>query len=303
MILYILLFVISLTALVKASDWFVDSAEDIGLSIGISPFVIGVTIIAFGTSLPELAASLASVIQGDSGIVMGNVVGSNITNILLVLGITAIISKNIILKFDVMKVDMPLLLGSTFLLWFVVDDGQISILDGIILVTLLSIFLFNSIKSNVSTKENGYTASKKSYYLLPVSALLIFVGAKYTIVAIEHISEVFHIPPEIIALSAVALGTSLPEVIVSIAAARKGKSAIAVGNVLGSNIFNTLAVVGIPACIGTVAVPEHILHSSMPFMLAVTLLFAFVCISKNISRWEGWMLFLLYGFYLYETFV
>ena len=301
MILNILLFIVALGVLVKSSDWFVQSAEDLGLSKGISPFVIGVTIIAFGTSLPELAASIAAVLQGDSGIVLGNVVGSNITNILFVLGLTAVLSKNILLDYDVMRVDMPLLIGSSFLLWFIMLDGQIGLVDCVLLLTMLVIFLVNSLKGKEEQLVARPKANKMSYWLLPLSAILVFLGAHYTIVAIKQISAALHVPTEIIALSAVALGTSLPEVVVSITAARKGKSAIAVGNVLGSNIFNTLAVVGIPGFIGPISIPDQILTASMPYMLAITFIFAFVCISKNISRWEGGMLLILYMFYLFQT--
>ncbi len=302
MVLDILLFVVSLTVLVKASDWFVHSAENIGLSLGISPFVIGVTIIAFGTSLPELASSIAAVLQGDSGIVLGNVVGSNITNILLVLGLTAIIGKSFSIDFRQMKWDMLYLLIATLMLWFVLRDGHITLAEGIALTALLSAFLFSSIKNQSKTDHIKYRTDTKSYILLPLSAILVFIGAKYTIVAIEQISLAFKIPAEIIALSVVALGTSLPEVVVSIAAARKGKSAIAVGNVLGSNVFNTLGVVGIPRFFGPISVPAEIQSFSMPFMIVVSFLFALICSSSKINTWKGWILFLLYIYYLYRTF-
>lgn len=290
----------SLTVLVLASDRFIGAAEKIGLSFGISPFIIGVTIVAFGTSLPELATSIVSVYSGTSEIVIGNVIGSNITNILLVLGLTAIIGKEIILDFDVMDVDMPLLFASAFLLLFVISDQNVSIFEAILFLTGLVIFLLNSLRGD---KDDDFERSKvdlKTWMILILGGVMVYYGANYTIDAIKSISAKVGVSPEIISLTAVALGTSLPEVIVSISAARRGKHAIAVGNVLGSNIFNTYAVMGIPALLGNLVIPADTLKFSAPFMIAVTVLFGLVCISRRISKWEGFAFVLFYAFYIGE---
>ena len=297
---YIGMFIVALALLIKSSDWFVDAAEDIGLGLGISPYIIGVTIVAFGTSLPELADNIAAVLSNNSEIVLGNVVGSNITNILLVLGITSIVAKNIVLDSDIMDIDMPLLLASAGFMWFVLADGQIAVIECVLLLAALTIFLTSSLKGDRVAKEDRHAIARKSYILLPVAIVLVSLSAHYTIVSIEQISLFMGIPTEVIALTAVALGTSLPEIAVSVSAARKGKSAIAVGNVIGSNLFNTLAVIGIPGLIGTIALPTEVMSFGMPFMLMVTLLFAFMCFSKRISRWEGCTLLILYIFYVYQ---
>ncbi len=302
MILDIVLFVVSLGVLIYASDRFIAAAESIGLSLGVSPFIIGVTIVAFGTSLPELATSIASVFAGNSQIVIGNVIGSNITNILLVLGLTAFIGRDILLDFDVMDVDMPLLLVSAFLLYFVISDLHVSIFEAILLLSCLALFLYNSLGSGRDEDTEKTKVSGVTYLTVLIAGIFIFLGAKYTITAISNISESIGIGEDVIALTAVALGTSLPEVMVSIAAARRGKHAIAVGNVLGSNIFNTYAVTGIPALIGTIVIPEDTIYFSVPFMIFVTLIFAFMCISRKISKWEGVTLLVLYAFFLGETF-
>jgi cation:H+ antiporter len=301
-ILDIVLFVVSLGVLIYASDRFIAAAESIGLSLGVSPFIIGVTIVAFGTSLPELATSIASVFAGNSQIVIGNVIGSNITNILLVLGLTAFIGRDILLDFDVMDVDMPLLLVSAFLLYFVISDLHVSIFEAILLLSCLALFLYNSLGSGRDEDTEKTKVSGVTYLTVLIAGIFIFLGAKYTITAISNISESIGIGEDVIALTAVALGTSLPEVMVSIAAARRGKHAIAVGNVLGSNIFNTYAVTGIPALIGTIVIPEDTIYFSVPFMIFVTLIFAFMCISRKISKWEGVTLLVLYAFFLGETF-
>lgn len=299
MIPYILLFIISLAILVKASDWFVESAEEIGLGLGISPFIIGVTIIAFGTSLPELAASIAAVLSGNSEIVLGNVVGSNITNILLVLGLTAIIAKSIDIDFKGIQVDMAFLVISACFFWYVISDRYLAVWEAVALLALLVAFLYKSFSSHKGDTSERTDIRPKSYFLLPASGILVYLGATYTIVAIEQISLGLGISKEVIALTAVALGTSLPEVVVSITAAKKGKSAIAVGNVLGSNIFNTLAVVSIPRFIGPILISADILAISTPIMMAATIIFLMMCWTGKIKAWMGWGLIVAYTVFIY----
>ena len=301
-LIYFGMFIASLAVLLKASDWFIDSAEEIGLSLGISPFIIGVTIIAFGTSLPELATSIASVFAGDSQIVVGNVIGSNITNIALVLGLVAIYVKLIKLETDLWAIDMPFLISTAFFLWFILRDRQVSTLEAILCLVGLVIFLAYSLGSDDGDGEEHPKASGKSYLLLIVGGILVWLGAAYTVEAIQNMSDIMGIGSGVIALSLVALGTSLPEVIVSMNAAKKGKTSIAVGNVLGSNVFNTLAVIGIPALIGPLEIPESIISFSLPLMIVMTLLFGLMTLSRTISRWEGMVLLLFYVYFLVELF-
>lgn len=302
-LLYLGLFVISLAVLLKGSDWFVESAEKIGLSFGISPFIIGVTIVAFGTSLPELASSIAAVLAGQSEIVIGNVVGSNITNIALVLGVVAIVGRKIYIKKDIMSTDIPLLLTSAFLFYFIVNDQHVSIIEAVILLAALFVFLAYSFKDgNDGEEQIKIAVSWKSYGMLLLGGILVYFGADYTILAISKLSSIFGISSEIIALTLVALGTSLPELVVSISAARRGNTEIAVGNVLGSNLFNTYAVLGIPAFFGDLLIPDNVIAFSIPLMVGLTLLLTIMCLSKTISRWEGWMLLLIYGFFVIELF-
>jgi cation:H+ antiporter len=299
--LYLGLFAVSLTVLLKASGWFVDSAERIGLSLGASPFIIGVTIVAFGTSLPELATSIASVFAGQSEIVVGNVVGSNITNIALVLGLTALMAKRIELEYNIWHIDMPFLWGSAFLLWFVLQDLHFSLFDGLLFIGGIVLFLLYSFKSGgIKSDIEHPSANWQAYFLLVAGAVLVYLGADYTIHAISKLSEIAGISPEIIALSAVALGTSLPEVIVSLNAARRGKSSIAIGNVLGSNIFNTYIVMAIPSFFGKLVIPPNINQMYLPLMIVLTILFGIMSNNKKITRWEGCLLLMFYAFFVAE---
>ena len=306
--LWIGLFILSLAVLVKGSDWFIEAAEDIGLALGIPSFIIGVTIVAMGTSLPELAASIAGVLSGESEIVIGNAVGSNIANIALVLGITALVGKKMAFKVDLMVTDIPLLVCSAFLLWFFLlpdADGiaRIDTFEAILLLTGLVIFLAYSFSSDGDEEKAEKTKiNLKSYGLLAIGGVAVFLGATYTVKAIIAISGEMGISSGAIALSAVAVGTSLPEIVVSVAATRRGKPEIAIGNILGSNIFNTFAVVGIPALIGDLKVPAIITDFSLPMMIALSLLFFFIMISKTVSRWEGLMLLLFYIYFVVRLF-
>lgn len=288
----------SITVLLISSDKFVDSAEKVGLAMGIPSFIIGVTIVAFGTSLPELATSIASVFAGSSEIVIGNAVGSNITNILLVLGAAAVYGKGIKIDYDVMNTDIPMLFGSAFLLYFALQDFSLSSMECIVFLCALAVFLFNSFTGNTDESVIKTKPNPKDWLIILIGSVAIFFSAKYTIYAMEGIATLMEIPVHIISITVVALGTSLPEVIVSIAAARKGKHGMAVGNVLGSNIFNTYAVMAIPGLIGDLTIPPDTMSFSVPFMIAVSVLFGIVCLSKRISKWEGYMLLIFYVFFI-----
>ena len=294
--------VVSLAVLVGASEFFVKAAEDVGKALGIPPFIIGVTIVAFGTSLPELASSIAAVNKGLSDVVIGNVVGSNVANISLVLGLVAIIGKDVKMNDYIMHVDIPLLVISAFLLWFVVEDGTVSIFDAIVLLIALAIFLIHSLKGNEDENVEKTKVSWKTIAILLVTGFFIKFGADYTVKGIEGISIQLGIGSAVVAQSLVALGTSLPEVFVSFAAAKQGQTDMAIGNVLGSNIFNTYAVTAIPAFIGPLVIPPAVLTFSLPFMIALTIILGLICITKTISRWEGLMLMLLYFFFLVKLF-
>ena len=292
------LFVVALAVLLKASDWFINSAEQIGLAIGISPFIIGVTLIAFGTSLPELATSISSVYADASSIVVGNVVGSNITNILLVLSLTVLFGREILIEHNIFDVDLPILLGSSLLLFFMLQDGSETLIEMSILIVGMIVYLASSFSTGRIEKKARRPASWKAYAMLVVGGTLVYFGADYTIHSIVNLSSLVGISEEVIALTVVALGTSLPEVVVSISAVKMGKASIAVGNVIGSNVFNTFAVMGIPRLFGNLEIPSDVISFGLPFMVCVTILFLFICISKRISKWEAMLMIMFYILYI-----
>jgi cation:H+ antiporter len=313
LLLWSLVFVFSLVALIISADFFVKASERIGLASGVSPFVIGITLVALGTSLPELVTSIAAVLNPNdvSEIVIGNVIGSNITNLGLVLGLVAILAKRIRLEFDVMKVDVPMMLGATFLLYLAVKDLHFSLIEALLCLVGMGTYLAYVI--NLSRQEDGASVESPLVAELEIdlteapdkvawrdvitligSGAVIYFSAKYNVIAIEELATLLDIGKEFIALTVVALGTSLPELVVSIAAVRTDNAEMAVGNVLGSNIFNIFAVMGIPRLFGPLSIPESVLPFSLPLLVGSTLLCVFILQDREINRWEGTLLFLLY---------
>ena len=313
-LIWIAVFVASLFVLIKASGYFTHSAEKIGLFFGLPVFIVGVTIVAIGTSLPELISSIFAVLRNSSEIVVGNVVGSNITNIFLILGIAAIVGKKLKITYELIHVDLPILVGSAFLFAAMIWDGVFTLPEALLSIVGIIIYFLYTINSEKrhedveikkEMKEELRKKKKldtKTIAILVVSAVFIFIGAKYTIESVIKLSEIFNLGKEIIAISVVALGTSLPELAVSITAVRKRKPEIAVGNILGSNIFNTFVVMGVPAFFGALIIPQSILSFGLPMMLIVTLMFFFITQEKEITKWEGYLLLLFYVFFIGKLF-
>jgi cation:H+ antiporter len=313
LIIWIIVFLISILILIKAADFFTDSAEKIGIHFGIPAFIVGVTIVSIGTSLPELITSVIAVTQGVSEIVVANVLGSNITNIFLVLGISAIVAKRLKLTYEIIKIDLPLLIGSALFLTICIWDGAFTFIEAILCILGFITYIFYTInvekrhKDKEIKKELAGALKKKklkvkTWVILILSIGFIYFASKYTIDAVINISRILNIGTEIIAVSAVALGTSLPELIVSLTAAFKGKPEMAIGNILGSNIFNGLAVVGIAGLFGTLIIPASIISFALPMMLIAIFLFVFMTLGKEVSRWEGWFLILFYILFIGKLF-
>ena len=301
LILWPVLLIMGLSVLVKSSDYFTGSAESIGLQFGLPPFVVGATIVALGTSLPELISSVIAVLDGASEIVAGNVVGSNITNLFVILGVAAIIDGHVRIKQRIAIVDLPFLLGSTMLLSLLLWNGHVNRLDAVLLLAALGIYLHYVLTTQDSLepeKDPGRDGMLRPLIILVVSGIFIFLGARITIDSVVAIAETMSVGKEVVAASAVAFGTSLPEISVTIAAVRRGQSEMAVGNVLGSNVFNALAVTGISALVGPLIVPASLIAFAVPVLLAATIIVYFIIMQQEITRWEGWLLLLFYVYFI-----
>lgn len=304
-------FVGSLGVLLLASDAFTSAAERIGLAFGISPFVIGVTIVAGGTSLPELISSVLAVIQGAPAIVMGSVAGSNISNMFLVLGIAAIAGRDIRVIRELVEVDLPLLVASALFILLATWNSPFTWLDGVLALLGLAVYL----NFTIAEKDRYVTilvdeleadieedaepqAGLRTYGRLVVSLVFVFGSAHLLVQSIIEISATLGIGTELIAITAVAIGTSLPEVVVSVMAARRGLPGLAVGNVLGSNLFNSFLVTGVASLAGDLVVPTSIRTYGLPVMVLATVLYFFITQDREITRWEGMTILLLYLLFL-----
>jgi len=270
-------------------------------------FLVGVTIVSIGTSMPELVSSVLAVLRGSSEIVAGNVVGSNVTNLLLVLGLAAIIGGRLRIEYDLVKVDLPFLVGSAFFLALVLWSGGVSRSEGVLSLCGLGLYVWYAltgkapIERELDGRESAIAAEPRwlrSTLVLIGAAGLIYLGADWTVEAVVRISGLVGIGAEVIAASAVALGTSLPEVAVTVAAARRGRPELAIGNVLGSNVFNAFAVIGASALVGPLAVPPSIVNFGLPVMIIATLLAFFMIMEKEMTKWEGWLSLLFYVYFL-----
>jgi len=293
--------------LVWSSERFIHLAEQIGRSLGISSFIIGITIVAAGTSLPELVTSVIAILKDSGEIVIGNVVGSNITNIFLVIGVAAILMPGIQIDKRIIKRDFPILLATACILFILLLIGNnFSRIDSFIFIGLIILFFYYTVKSGSVELLGEVTGAEKSvkkvsfwtWVMLAFSGSLIYFSAQYMVVSIIRISEILNIGQDIIALSVVALGTSLPELAVSIAAARRKQGNMIIGNVIGSNIFNTLLVMGIPGLIHPFDIPFEMFYFSLPVMLVATLFFYLFSSNQKLSKFNGIFLVTCYVLYL-----
>lgn len=309
-VLWIFVFIASVAILSKAADYFTHSAEKIGKAFGLSSFIIGGTIVAFGTSLPELVSSLFAVFANSPEIVAGNVIGSNITNLTLILGIVAVVAgRHITVNRELVDVDLPLLIGSALLLGLTIWDQKFTLAEAILFLGGLILFIVYSIISQKkhSLKPHSHTTKRElitpsTVLLLIASGVGIFLGAQYTIKSVIELSHIFNVGADIIAVFAIALGTSLPELAVSLSSIKHKKGELAVGNILGSNIFNIFAIMGIPALFGTLVITPSMLQFYFPLMFAVTLLYYFMASDKSYTRWEGMLLLFFYAYFLLTVF-
>lgn len=331
LIVWILVFVVSLAVLVKGADWLLQSAEKIGLAIGLSPFIIGVVIVGLGTSLPEVISSLVAALQGVTEIVTANAVGSNIANILLIVGFSAVIGGRLAVTKNLIDLDLPLLAVSTVLFLGIVWDRQIVLGESVLLLVMFGIYLFYTIfhtdnagaeeddecealpgraerrKHTTNPRSRKETAKRpkiagRDMLFLALGVLGLLFGAKYLIDSVVRLSEILMIGAGVISLAAVAFGTSLPELLVSVKAALQKKPEVALGNIFGSNVFNLLLVIGIPGLFATLIVDEETFTLGIPVLVAATLLFIFSGISRRIHVYEGAMYIVIYVFFIGKLF-
>lgn len=307
LILQIFLLVAGFYMLVKGADWFVDGASGIAEKFGIPQLVIGLTIVAMGTSLPEAAVSIAAALKGSADITIGNILGSNILNVLIILGLTSLVTR-VSVQESTVKIEIPFMIAITAILLVLgVTGNQITLWEGIILWILFLIYLTYLLKM---AKQNPQSEEEKPEENLPIWRLLVGVivgiclivlGSDVSVDAATVLARMMGMSERLIGLTIVALGTSLPELVTSVSAARKGKADIAIGNIVGSNIFNVLFVVGTTALITPVVYASNFVVDTAIAIGAGALLLFFVWKNKELGKVSGGV-FLL-GYILYAIFV
>lgn len=299
-----LLLVVGFVMLIKGADWFVEGASKVADRFGIPQLVIGLTIVAMGTSLPEAAVSISAAFKGSADITIGNVVGSNVLNVLVILGLTSVICAIPVQKSTV-RYEIPFTILVTILLSVLgLYDNQIDRVEGAILwgfMILYLLYLLWSAKHGGDTENTVQERKESSLWklllMIIVGAVLIVWGSDVTVDAATQIARVFGMSERFIGLTIVAFGTSLPELVTSATAAVRGKPDIAVGNVVGSNIFNILFVVGTTALITPVAYSEGFLMDSLAAVAAMILLFVCVFRRKKLGRFGGIVMLAGYAAY------
>lgn len=300
LLLQIGIFIIAVAVLVLASDKFIEAADSIGKFFKLPSFIIGVLLVGIGTSLPELVTSLVAVSENSSEIVVGNVFGSNIANMFLVFGVATLFSRSFEIKHDIMKTDLPFLLLATGYISIAVMDLEFSFGEGVICLIMLILYLYRSLKDGTIEaliEEKVHTPTTIDWIFIVLTPVLIFLSSKFLITSIKEIAAIIGVGNEIVASTAVALGTSLPELMVTIQAGRKGQNEMAVGNVLGSNLFNILAVMGIPAMFSSLIIPKSIIGFTLPMFIMSALIFMIIAQARKVYRIYGFLFILMYIYY------
>lgn len=311
MLIWSVIFVISLAVLVTAARFFTNAAEKVGQALNFPAFVTGIFIVGIGTSLPELITAIVSVNSGAGEIVAGNLIGANVSNIFLILGVTAVLNrKEINLGSRYIMVDLHYMLGSALLIFICMYDGAFTLGEGLISIAVFvaySVYIVKAGNPEVSHSDipgDSKPAKKlepKVIAILILSGVGIYFGAEYTVTSISKISEMLSIPKSLIALTVLSLGTTLPELAVNYFAIKEGKAEMAVGNILGSTIFNALTIPGIASLFGSIAIPAEITGFALPLLVAASVFFYLLTQDKRISLWEGVLFLIFYALFLLKS--
>lgn len=312
MVWQIALLIIGFVMLIKGADWFVDGAAGIADKLHIPQLIIGLTIVAMGTSAPEAAISISASVQGSADIAVGNILGSNILNILIILGITSVITPLAVQKSTV-KYEIPFVIIISVIFGLIgLFDNSIGFIDGILLWILFIAYIAylfimtkkGKIQADESDDEDNDKKPKKVWQLILfgiIGIALVVFGSNITVNAATEIATMFGMSERFIGLTIVALGTSLPELVTSITAALKKNADIAIGNIVGSNIFNILFVIGTSAMITPVAYQSQFLIDSI-FCVATAMLLLLLVLNKDkkLKRWGGIIMLICYaGYFVY----
>ena len=301
LLIWSLVLIVALTVLIKGADVFVDHAAALARALGVPDFVVGVTLVALGTSLPELAASLFSVFTGAGEFVAGTVIGSNVANITFIMGVAALAFRGFSISPKLVRMDIPVMLLAALVITLMAWNGGVSRGEGVILVLMYGLYLAHTVReqrrSQPEPKQGVFKASMIIWII--GGAVGVYFGAEFTVKAVIKLTELLGLADaSILALTVVAVGSSLPELVVSLTAAKKNYNDLSVGNVVGSNICNSFLVMGAPAIVKPLPVSAAVWGVGVPFMVAASLIFWFFAQRGVVGRTPGLFLLMIFVLFL-----
>lgn len=305
MLIDILLFLISIPVLIYSSDFFTDNASMLAKSVGVSEFFIGITIVGIGTSLPEIMVTDYAAFTGESGIVLGNIIGSNITNIALILGVAFFIRNTVISDSNIVKDSIVhlivLFLGTIIFL----SGNNINRLEGVILTAVYLLYILYSLKSHKRPEEKNTHSNfvlKRIFYLI-VALAGVLIGSKLLVDSAVAVANMLGISSAVIAITVIAFGTSLPELAVSISAAKRGFTMLILGNIVGSNVTNMMLAMGTASMIREVVIEDvHFIQFSLAFMLLLSIILMAAMKKKDLSRLWGIVYLIMYIIFIWLSY-
>ncbi len=308
MLTQIIILILGIVLLFIGSTLLVDGAASTAIMFAVRPVIVGLTIVSFATSAPELLVSLVAAVKGSEGISIGNILGSNVINIALVLGISAVI-KPVVIKRQIVTVEIPYMLFISFIFWLICMDSNIGRVDGFILISLLFLFLIYSITTakdkdtRVEIIKPSFKIVSKNFIYIIIGIVMLSYGANFVVQEAIIMAEKIGLSQTFIGISIVALGTSLPELATSAVAAAKGESDISVGNVVGSNLFNICLVMGIVGLFNPMAIDKTLHYFQFPFMMFICfVLWLIAFFNHGIGKKTGYFFITLFIVYILISF-
>lgn len=305
MLTSVLVFGAALAVLLTSARFFTQAAEVIGAYFKLPAFVIGIFIVGIGTSLPELVSSILAVRSGNSEIVPGNIIGSSVANLLLITGMTIALSAGSIrLTSEYIRIDLHFLVGGALAFLAIAYDGRINLVEslfGLAIFVIYSVYLIRGGTADVDIPDRPTSFPWSRVGVLVLASVGIYFGADYTVQSLTDIAANLNVPKSLVALTALSLGTTLPEIAVNVSAVRRGNPELAIGNVLGSSVFNILVIPAVAASVGSIVVPAVLIGFALPALVATVVLFYLLAQDRTMSKWEGYLFIALYGLFLAKT--
>jgi cation:H+ antiporter len=306
--------VIGLVGLLVGGEWLIRSASRLATALGVPTVVVGLTVVALGTSMPELVVSVSAALGGVSDVALGNVVGSNIANIGLIIGLAGLIAP-LVLHVTLIRREIPIMIGASVVVLLMALDGTIGQADGIVLVLGYAVFTFVLYRFSRPASENAEVAEGvaevegqpvsispvRELGVLVISIIVLIAGAQFIVGGAVNIARTVGISELVIGLTLVSVGTSLPEIATTLIAARRGHSDLAAGNAVGSNIANLLVILAVTSIIRPVPVPDQVLRLDLPIMIAFAVVIVPLAWNRRLERWQACVL--LFGYAAFLTYV